>query len=80
MLGVVKYNIQNYEEFDGGIIKSIKVEPKNISHVSVKNNGLMGVTLISGQFMLLDPKTGESHILLVANGDNYIFNNSRKLL
>ena len=108
MLGVVKYNIQNYEEFDGGILKtkgtsipldkasdyavtvhegylyfentvsggitkSIKVEPKNISHVSVKNNGLMGVTLISGQFMLLDPKTGEPDILLVANGDNYIF-------
>lgn len=108
MLGVVKYNIQSYAEYKGGLLKtkgasipldkasdyavtvhegylyfentvtgditkSIKVKPENISHVSVKNDGKMGVTLISGQFMLLDPKTGEADVLLVANGDNYIF-------
>ena len=108
MLGVVKYNIQSYAEFKGGLLKtkgtsipldkasdyavtvhegylyfentitgnvqkSIKVKPENISHVSVKNDGKMGVTLISGQFILLDPKTGQPDILLVSNGDNYIF-------
>lgn len=55
------------------VIPSIKVRPKNISNVSVKKDGRMGVTLISGQFLLLNPKTGEEEILLVANGDNYIF-------
>lgn len=108
MVGVVKYNIQSYTEFDGGLLKtkgtsipldkpsdfavtvhenflyfentitgdvqkSIKVKPENISKVSVKDDGKIGITLISGQFLLLDPKTGEADILLVSNGDNYIF-------
>jgi len=108
MLGVVKYNIQSYAEFKGGLLKtkgtsipldkpsdfavtvhenylyfentitgdiqkSIKVKPENISNISVKNDGKMGITLISGQFMLINPQTGEADILLVSNGDNYIF-------
>jgi WD40 repeat protein len=67
---------ENYLYFENTvnaeIIKSIKVSANNISHISVKNNGKMGITLLSGQFLLINPKTGETDILLVANGDNYI--------
>ncbi len=54
-------------------VSSIRINPKNISRISVKKDGRMGVTLVSGQFILLNPKTGEDEILLVSNGDNYIF-------
>lgn len=57
----------------GDITESIRVKPKDISKVSVKKDGKLGVSTISGQFLLIDPKTGEIEILLVSNGDNYIF-------
>jgi WD40 repeat protein len=70
----VKDNFLFFENvLTGKITKSIRVNPKNISRVSVKKDGKMGVTLISGQFLLLNPETGEDEILLVSNGDNYIF-------
>jgi len=57
----------------GEITKGMKVNPDNITHVSVKSNGKIGVTLLSGQFILMNPKTGVNEVLLVSNGDNYIF-------
>ncbi len=70
----VKDNYLFFENvLTGKVTKSIRVNAKNISKVSVKKDGKMGVTLISGQFLLLNPETGEDEILLVSNGDNYIF-------
>jgi len=70
----VKDNYLFFENvITGKITKSIRVNPKNISKVSVKKDGKMGLTLVSGQFLLLNPETGENEILLVSNNDNYIF-------
>jgi uncharacterized caspase-like protein len=37
---------------------------------------MVGITFKSGQFQLLNPTTGEEEILLVGEGDNYIFKTS----
>ena len=59
--------------FTGETHKSLRVKPKQITHISINPEGKVGITLKSGQFMLLDPATGKEEILLVADGDNYIF-------
>lgn len=70
----VKNNQLMFENVStGDLTKSIKVTHDNISKISVKSNGLMGVTLRSGQFLLINPTTGFEEVTLVANGDNYIF-------
>lgn len=62
--------------FTGDVKKSIHVTPNQITHISINPKGLVGITFNSGQFQLLDPTTGEEEILLVAEGDNYIFKTS----
>jgi WD40 repeat protein len=57
----------------GKVIKSKHIRPDEVSRISVNKDGKMGVTLVSGQFILFDPENGQDDILLVANGDNYIF-------
>ncbi len=59
--------------FTNEVKRSIHVSPKQITHISIHPKGLVGITLSSGQFHLLDPKTGNEEILLVGQGDNYIF-------
>ncbi|NOQ74055.1 MAG: hypothetical protein GQ574_18760 [Crocinitomix sp.] len=59
--------------FTGDVKKSIHVTPNQITHISINPKGLVGITFSSGQFQLLNPTTGEEEILLVAEGDNYIF-------
>jgi WD40 repeat protein len=59
--------------FTGEVKKSIRVMPEQITHISINPSGLVGITFKSGQFILMDPKTGEEVVLLVADGDNYIF-------
>lgn len=59
--------------FTGDVKKSIHVTPNQITHISINPKGMVGVTFSSGQFQLLNPATGEEEILLVGEGDNYIF-------
>ena len=54
------------------VVKSIPVKPYMVSHVSAKPDGKIGVTLINGQFFILNPETGEDDIMLVSEGDNSI--------
>lgn len=62
--------------FSGAVKKSIRVAPNQITHISINPEGLVGITFKSGQFRLLDPTSGEEEVLLVAEGDNYIFKTS----
>lgn len=57
----------------GKVNKSIKLNPKELTNISVKADGNVGITFTNGQFILIDPTNGEEIVLLVANGDNYIF-------
>lgn len=59
--------------FTGEVTKSIPVTPSQITHISINPNGMVGITFKSGQFTLLDPSKGKEEVLLVADGDNYIF-------
>lgn len=59
--------------FTNEVKKSIHVSPEQITHISINPKGLVGVTFSSGQFQLLDPQSGNEEILLVGEGDNYIF-------
>ena len=54
------------------VVKSIAVKPYMVSHVSAKSDGKIGITLINGQFFILNPETGEDDIMLVSEGDNSI--------
>ncbi len=67
----------NYLYFEnlvtGTYSKSRRVTPKQVTHVSLSHKGMAGITLRSGQFLLFDPATGNEEVLLVADGDNYIF-------
>ncbi|MFK8038752.1 MAG: caspase family protein [Crocinitomicaceae bacterium] len=54
------------------VVKSIPVKPYMVSHVSAKADGKIGITLINGQFFILNPDTGEDEIMLVSEGDNSI--------
>ncbi|MFK8044786.1 MAG: caspase family protein, partial [Crocinitomicaceae bacterium] len=54
------------------VVKSIAVKPYMVSHVSAKADGKIGITLINGQFFILNPDTGEDDIMLVSEGDNSI--------
>ena len=54
----------------------LRAGPKDITHISVSPGGKFGITTKSGQFLLIDPKSGNQDILLVADGDNYIFKTS----
>ncbi|MFT5821129.1 MAG: WD40 repeat protein [Crocinitomix sp.] len=62
--------------FTGDVKKSIHVTPNQITHISINPKGMVGITFKSGQFQLLNPTTGEEEILLVGEGDNYIFKTS----
>lgn len=53
--------------------KSIKVDHKQITHVSISKTGKIGMTLTTGQFYLFNPETGLEETQMVAEGDNYIF-------
>ncbi len=57
---------------DSKTVKSIPLKPEMVSQVSTKSNGKIGVTLINGQFFILNPENGEDEIMLVSNGDNSI--------
>lgn len=46
---------------------------RDITHVSISPNGKFGITTKSGQFLIVNPETGKQEILLVADGDNFIF-------
>lgn len=59
--------------FSGEVKKSIRVTPEQITHISVNPEGFIGITFKSGQYILLNPETGAEEVLLVADGDNYIF-------
>ncbi len=70
----IKENYIYFEDlFTGDVKKSIRVSPDQVTHISINPEGMAGVTFKSGQFILLDPKSGEEEVLLVADGDNYIF-------
>ena len=62
--------------YSGQYHKVLRSGPKDITHVSVSPSGKFGITTKSGQFMLVNPESGEQEILLVADGDNYIFKTS----
>ena len=62
--------------FDNTYKKSIRANPKDITHISVSPKGKFGITTKSGQFVIINPETAEEEILLVANGDNFIFKTS----
>ncbi|MEX1000765.1 MAG: caspase family protein [Crocinitomicaceae bacterium] len=68
------YYIENI--FSGEYNKVLRAEPKDITHISVSPYGKFGITTKSGQFLLIEPETGEQEILMVADGDNYIFKTS----
>lgn len=59
--------------FTGDYKKTMHLKPKQVTHVSIAPNGNIGMTTMSGQFMLINPETGITEILLVADGENYIF-------
>lgn len=54
----------------------LRAGKKDITHISVSPSGKFGITTKSGQFLLVDPQDGEQEILLVADGDNFIFKTS----
>ena len=56
--------------------QSLRANPKDITHISVSPAGKFGITTKSGQFLLINPATAEEEILLVADGDNFIFKTS----
>lgn len=58
--------------FTGAVVKGVRAQPKQITHISMSPNGKVGVTMKSGQFMIIDPATGNEDLLMVADGDNYI--------
>ena len=68
------YYIENV--FSGEYNQVLKAGPRDITHVSVSPSGKYGMTTKSGQFIMINPATGEKEILLVADGDNYIFKTS----
>ena len=59
--------------YNGTFTKSLRVTPKQVTNISLNRDGKVGMTLKSGQFLLFNPTTGKEEILLVADGDNYIF-------
>jgi len=62
--------------FTGSVVKGVRAAPKQITHISMSPNGKVGITLKSGQFMIIDPATGKEDLLMVADGDNYILKTS----
>jgi WD40 repeat protein len=59
--------------FTKKVQKSIRVRPEDITNIAINPAGKVGITFSSGQFKLIDPNTGKEEVLLVADGDNYIF-------
>lgn len=53
--------------------KVLRAGKKDITHVGVSPDGKYGITTSSGQFFIINPATAEQEILLVADGDNFIF-------
>jgi WD40 repeat protein len=62
--------------FDGSNNQVLRARPRDITHISINPSGKFGITTKSGQFILINPSTGEQEILLVADGDNFIFKTS----
>jgi WD40 repeat protein len=62
--------------FTGEAVKSIKAEPRQITHVSLSPSGKAGITFRSGQFIMMDPAKGKEELLMVAEGDNFIIKTS----
>jgi len=58
--------------FTGTAIKSIRAQPREITHISISPKGKIGITFKSGQFMIMNPTDGKEEILMVADGDNFI--------
>ncbi len=70
---IIKDDVLHFEHLiTKKVVKSIPVKPYMVSHVSAKPDGKIGVTLINGQFFILNPETGEDDIMLVSEGDNSI--------
>lgn len=70
----VKDNLVYFENIiNGSVVESIHVQPNQITNISINPNGMVGITFTNGQFRLINPKTGKEEVLLVADGDNYIF-------
>lgn len=59
--------------YTGKYKEVMRAGPKDITHISVSPKGMFGITTKSGQFILVEPSTGTQEMLLVADGDNYIF-------
>jgi len=62
--------------FTGIATKSIRAQPKEITHISISPKGKIGITFKSGQFMIMNPADGKEEILMVADGDNFIIKTS----
>ncbi|UKN03644.1 caspase family protein [Paracrocinitomix mangrovi] len=62
--------------YDKSYQKVLKTEQRAVTHISISPKGKFGITTKSGQFLLIDPSSGEKEMLLVADGDNYIFKTS----
>lgn len=60
----------------GAYQKSIHVNSKQITHVSVNRDGKIGMTLTTGQFLLFNPSSALEEAQMVADGDNYILKTS----
>ncbi|MDX1349763.1 MAG: caspase family protein, partial [Putridiphycobacter sp.] len=70
---VIKDDVLYFEHLvSKKVIESIRVKPHMVSHVASKPDGKIGITLINGQFFILNPETGEDEIMLVSEGDNSI--------
>ena len=58
--------------FDGTVVKGMRAEPKQVTHISMSPAGKVGITTKSGQFLIIDPANGNEDLLMVADGENYI--------
>ena len=70
----IQNNQLHFEDLlNGNVQKSIEINPHQVTHISINPQGLVGITTKSGQFKLIQPTDGKEQVLMVANGDNYIF-------
>jgi len=59
--------------FTHEVNKSIRARPRDVTHISINPDGKFGITLKTGQFLLINPEDGKEEMQLVADGDNFIF-------
>ncbi len=73
----IKDNYLYFENlFTGDYQKTLRVKPREVTNISVHPSGKIGITLKSGQFLIMNPEDGVEEIQLVSNGDNFIFKTS----